>query len=207
MYYLLFVLVNLLGAMSPGPDFAIVTRYALKGSRVAAFRVTLGIAAALIIHVSYCLLGAAVFLQNSPKLFLAIQLLGALYLGYLGVKMLQEKDVEAVKLDAIKSTQAFWEGFLTNLLNPKATLFILSLLSQFVTPETSTIQKLIYGLTIPTVALGWFLFLSAALTHPQIYKKIQNYQVAFVRLMGSLLVGLCLFISVEALGNLIKSIS
>jgi threonine/homoserine/homoserine lactone efflux protein len=202
MSYFFFLLVNLLGVMSPGPDFAIVTRYALKGSRKAALEVTLGISTALIIHITYCLLGAAVFLQKSPHLFLALQILGALYLGYLGAGMLSQQAQKPSNDEEIPSTQAFWEGFWTNLLNPKATLFILSLLSQFVTPETSTFLKLIYGATIPLVAFAWFGLLSITLTHARVYSILEQYQGAFVRLMGILLIGLSCWIVVTGLRNL-----
>lgn len=198
MNFLLFVLLNLLAAMSPGPDFAIVTRYAIKGSRAEALRVSLGISIALVIQSSCCLLGAAVFLQNSPNLFCVIQLLGAFYLSYLGIKMLREKSSAFKEVVDIKGSKAFFEGFLTNLLNPKAILFILSLLSQFVSSETSLKMKLIYGATLPLTALIWFSFLSIALTRPKVLEQIQKYQRVFTRLMGSLLILLSLCIVFES---------
>lgn len=207
MSYLFFVLLNLLGAMSPGPDFAIITRYALKGNRKEALKVSLGISIALIIQVSYCLLGVAVFLQDSPRLFCSLQVVGALYLLYLGIKMLQERAVvilSSSKNEENGDSKAFLQGFFTNLLNPKATLFILSLLSQFVSFDASWMQKLLYGVTIPFVAFGWFSFLSLALTHPKIYENLQSHQLVFIRLMGGLLIGLSLFIGYEALAQLAK---
>ena len=95
---LAFASINLLGVISPGPDFAIVTHYGLRGSRKAALLATLGITTALLIHVLYCIFGVAWFLQNSPILFRSIQLLGASYLGYLGIRMLiHSKKEEAPK--------------------------------------------------------------------------------------------------------------
>jgi threonine/homoserine/homoserine lactone efflux protein len=204
MNLLLFVFLNLLGAMSPGPDFAIVTRYAIKGSRKEALKVSLGITCALVVHVTYCLLGVAFFLQNSPSLFFSIQLFGALYLSYLGIKMMGEKPSLVKESFNVKGSKAFFEGFLTNLLNPKATLFILSLLSQFVSFDTSWKTKLVYGATLPLTAWLWFSFLSLALTHPKILERIQSYQHLFTRLMGSLLILLSLCIVVESSIHLMK---
>lgn len=207
MNVLLFVLLNLLGAMSPGPDFAIVTRYALKGSRLAALRVTLGISLALIVHATYCLLGAAVFLQTSPVLFLSLQLLGALYLGYLGFKMIREKPVSKMNLEEVDCSKAFWEGFFTNLLNPKATLFILSLLTQFISSDSSLVLKLIYGATLPLVGFVWFGFLSVVLTHHRILGSLQGYQHVFARIMGCFLMGLCFSIGFQASQVALKKFS
>ena len=184
-----FVFLNLLGAMSPGPDFAIVARYGLSGSRRSALLATLGIGAALLIHVSYCLLGIAILVQNTPRLFHSIQTGGALYLGYLGIMLILSKG--GGKLEGKRGhRKAFADGFLTNLLNPKATLFLLSLFAEFVPAETSLGAKAAYGAAIPLIAVGWFSFLSCFLTHPRFLSHLQRYQILFMRTMGALLIGL-----------------
>jgi RhtB (resistance to homoserine/threonine) family protein len=186
---LAFVSVSLLGAMSPGPDFAIVTHYSLKGSRRAALLATMGITAAILIHVLYCVLGVAWFLQNSPILFRCMQLLGALYLGYLGIRLLKApKETGESQRNANVSDKAFMTGFLTNLLNPKATLFLLSLFTQFITPETSIGMKVSFGITIPLVTILWFSLLSILITHPSFLPYLQRYQRRFSVMMGCILI-------------------
>ncbi len=69
-----FASINLLGAMSPCPDFAIVVRYGLTGSRSAAILCSAGIAAALIVHVLYCIFGIVILIQKSKVLFLTLHL-------------------------------------------------------------------------------------------------------------------------------------
>jgi threonine/homoserine/homoserine lactone efflux protein len=128
--YFAFAFFNLLGLISPGPDFAIVTHYGMKGSRKAAFLVSLGITTAVLVHVLYCILGIAIFLQNSPLLFHGLQLVGAGYLGYVGLQILCPKNETVLGEKKAVSCGAFRTGFLTNLLNPKATLFFLSLFSR-----------------------------------------------------------------------------
>lgn len=188
-----FAFVNLLGAMSPGPDFAIVTRYGLSGSRKASMYASLGIATALVVHVTYCLLGVAVLLQTSPALFTAIRVCGSLYLGYLGIKMFfpGEKQ-QAVSPDIHR--KAFTNGFLVNLLNPKATLFLMGLFTQFITPETSEWMQIAYGASVPLVALGWFSFLSYLLTHPKFLPHLQKYQRGFSLVMGAMLIVLAMIV-------------
>lgn len=191
---LIFAFINLLGAMSPGPDFAIVTRFGLTGSRRSAYLASLGIATALIIHVLYCLLGVAVFIKSSPALFRTIQVIGALYLGFLGIRLIFEKKKPTTEQQPSQDRNAFFSGFLTNILNPKATLFLLSLFTQFITPQTSIWQKIAFGITAPLVALLWFLLLSYLLTHSLIYPRLQKYQRGFGIVMGCILVLLSLYI-------------
>jgi len=190
---LAFIGINLLGAISPGPDFAIVTHYGMKGSRRAALLATLGITAALLIHVLYCVLGVAWFLQSSPILFRSLQLLGAGYLGYLGVRIIasSKTKVEPSKAENL-SRGAFRTGFLTNLLNPKATLFLLSLFSQFISPETTVSMKIAFGLSIPIVSIAWFSFLSFCITHPSFLPYFQKHQRTFSIIMGGLLIVLAI---------------
>jgi len=195
---LTFAFINLMGTMSPGPDFAMVTRYGLTGSRKAALLATCGISTALLIHISYCLLGIAYLLQESPHLFFLLQLCGSLYLGYLGIRLILPCKTEQ-QPEKIQKHRPFFTGFMTNLLNPKATLFILSLFSQFVTPEMPFSLKLIYASLIPLTALGWFSLLSVLLTHRHFLSTLQRYQRHFIRTMGALLLLLSLSILLSAL--------
>ncbi len=194
--FLAFTCINFLGMISPGPDFAIVSRYGILGSRKAAILASLGITTALFIHVSYCLLGVAVFLKGSPFLLHTIQTLGACYLGYLGIKMILERKTTIEHEEALSSLhkKAFLRGFLTNLLNPKATFFLLSLFTQFVSNTTPFYLKAAYAATIPLSALGWFCFLAYALTHPSVYTKIKHYQKTFTLVMGLLLICLACYV-------------
>ena len=189
-----FIFINLLGVMSPGPDFAIVTRYALTGSRRSAYFSCLGIASALLIHVFYCLIGVAVFLKGSPALFRTIQVIGAIYLGYLGIRLVFEKKNPSKSEQQPRRKSAFFAGFLTNLLNPKATLFLLSLFTQFITTETPLWQKVAYGIVVPLTALSWFVFLSFLLTHSAIYPRLKHYQKSFTIVMGSVLILLSVYV-------------
>jgi threonine/homoserine/homoserine lactone efflux protein len=178
--------IALLGAMSPGPDFAIVTRFALSGSRQSAILAALGVALAILVHVTYCALGIATLLVESPLLFRAIQIAGSLYLGYLGIKLLlpsKEGQLNAT----LPHRQAFKEGFLCNLLNPKATLFIFGVFTQFATPHMPLYILFIYGLIISIVALGWFCTLSYLITHPLFKDHFAQWQSPIMKGMGLLL--------------------
>ena len=184
-----FALINLLGAMSPGPDFAIVVRYGLSGSRRTAILAAAGVCSALVIHVLYCLFGLVLVLKHHPWVFSFIQSFGALYLLYLGVRLLWPSQSTATEPNKKRIGQnPFVVGFLTNALNPKASLFLLSLFAEFITPDLPMWSKIVYGATVPVVAFGWFAFLSMMLTHRRFLPHLQKYQVFFLKAMGCILI-------------------
>ncbi len=187
--------ISLLGAMSPGPDFAIVTKHALSGSRKAAIFASLGVAAALCVHVGYCSFGVALLLKESAILFRTIQIIGSCYLAYLGILLLFQSHTENADTTSIEK-KAFFSGFLTNLLNPKATLFILSIYTQFITPDTSFFLRSFYGLTIVLISLIWFCCLSFFITHPQFQPRFSRFQTILSKVMGIVLLLLALSVIV-----------
>ena len=120
---------TLFSAMLPGPDFAIVTKNTLLHSRRSGIFTSFGIGSAILIHMTYCALGLAIVIYNSIILFNIIKYIGSAYLIYLGITSLLSKVPEKIltKENKIKKADlsgfiSFRQGFLCNLLNPKATL-------------------------------------------------------------------------------------
>lgn len=191
--YLAFLLICLLGAMSPGADFAVVTRFAITGSRNSALLASCGVGCALCIHVIYCLLGIGLFIQSSPVIFKSMQIIGSIYLGYLGIKLLWTKNIENQTV-APQKKGAFLAGFTTNLLNPKATLFVLSLFTQVLSSSSSKFSAAFYGISMAIITMGWFSFVSLMMTTKKILHKFQTYQLLLSKFMGLCLLGLAFFI-------------
>lgn len=104
-----------------------------------AFHSVLGNVAAGFIQVPAVVLGLASVLQAFPTLFLAIKAAGGLYLGYLGIKAIlrcaRDADISLAARPG-DARDAFWQGFMTNLLNPKVLLFMIAFLPQFTTRTT-----------------------------------------------------------------------
>jgi len=179
--------------MSSGPDFAIVTRHALTGSRRSALLASFGVTVAILVHVTYCVLGLAVILAESPLLFRFVQIGGALYLAYLGVRLLIESRKKiSSSAPETRPGKAFMSGFLTNLLNPKATLFLLSIFTRFLAPGTPVFVEVGYGLTVSLISFAWFGFLSFLITHPRFRPSFNRFQTVLMRGMGIILLILAL---------------
>lgn len=184
--------VGLLGAMSPGPDFFMVMRNSLKYSRKVGVFTAIGIAFGLTIHIAYSLLGIGYIISKSILFYSIIKYLGAAYLIYIGYKSLRVKPYSLgtkVKKSSksISLLSAFKIGFLTNVLNAKATIFFLSVFTQVIDPVTPLIIQAIYGIEIAVMALLWFLVISFIFSHKILKQKVLAIQHYIERVMGAVL--------------------
>jgi threonine/homoserine/homoserine lactone efflux protein len=136
----LFILSGLLLNITPGPDTAyIVGRSVQMGWRGGA-AAALGISTGCLVHVFAAALGLSALLAASSIAFTALKWIGAAYLCYIGIKMLLSRphtpsDRAMAAGVAIPLRQVFWQGAMTNALNPKVALFFLAFLPQFVAAE------------------------------------------------------------------------
>lgn len=159
-------------AVAPGPDFFMVLRNSLMRGRLAGVMTALGIGSALVVHVVYSVLGLALVIASSPAVFSLIRVCGALYLLYIAGRGLLNRqsalpDVR-VQTQPRRSTDSplrgWREGFWCNLLNPKAALFFLSIFSQFMTPDTPSSLRWVYGAEVIVIVTAWFVLLALCLS-------------------------------------------
>ena len=186
-------LLNLLAAISPGPDFVMVVRNSLTYSRRSGIFTSLGISLALGIHLFYCAAGIGYLISTSVVLFTMIKLLGAGYLIYMGVGSMMAKrsklDLTATHSEFdLTRFQAFRIGFLTNVLNPKATLFFLSLFTLVIGNSTPLYIILTISFIIIGTALSWFAIVSVFLTRQEIQRIFLKYEKEINRILGGFLV-------------------
>ena len=108
--------ITVLAVVSPGPDFAMVTRNSYSFGRKNGLTAALGIACGVQVHVFYTVFGIAVIITHSPILFISMKMLGAGYLIYLGIKSLMNAGALTIgEADGRESTawKAFRTGFFT----------------------------------------------------------------------------------------------
>lgn len=199
-----FVLVCLLGAMAPGPDFVVVTRSAILGGRKAGIAAGLGIALGVFVWVVAIALGVAAILTASAVAFTVVKLIGAAYLIFLGVKAwlaVRRGDYSEIKekaAPAMSPPMAFRHGLLTNLLNPKVAVFFLALLPQFLPHTASTAQTLQLAVLATTVTIVWFFVLAALVGSLRRFFTAGKVRRAMDAVMGTLLVGLGIRVAVQS---------
>ena len=187
--------VHLLAVASPGPDFAIVLKHSISFGRRAAIITSIGVGVGILIHVGYSLLGIGILIKTTPVLFQLFSYIAAAYLLYLGwgaIKSPAPKHLNNVELEKtvqiISDNKAFMVGFLTNGLNPKATLFFLSVFAVAVSPDTPNAIKLGYGLYLAVATGIWFCVLSLFLSSKKVTQFIGKKGYWFDRVMGVVLI-------------------
>lgn len=155
---LAFVGVVALGAMSPGPDFAVVLRRAATGGRRSGMAAAAGVAAGVFVWALAAAAGIAALLSVLPAVLTAIRILGAGYLLYLGCKALRAAGTGAEPPAAVAGTgrAAFRDGLLCNALNPKAAVFFVALLPQFLPARPGPVDALVLSLIAVGITLAWF---------------------------------------------------
>jgi len=147
MEFLTVALVHLLAVASPGPDFALVVRESVTAGQRNGSWTALGVGSGILLHVAYSLLGIGLIVSQSIVLFNLFKWLAAAYLIYLGVQALRARPAVVTDLAAgapvaaRSARRAFVTGFITNGLNPKATLFFLSLFTVVIDPHTPLVVQ------------------------------------------------------------------
>ncbi len=207
--FLLVAGIHWLAVMSPGPDFAMVMRNSLLYSRRTGLLAAAGLAIGILLHVAYSLLGIGLLISKSILLFNTVKFLGAAYLIYIGVKSLvSKKDIDIHSLESDVPTvsnqqelgvvQALKLGFLTNALNPKATLFFLALFTQVISPNTSAGIKILYGVEMSMATFLWFSIVALVLTHSRVNQAFSGLKHHLERLFGIILIALGLKVALES---------
>jgi threonine/homoserine/homoserine lactone efflux protein len=150
----------------PGPDTAFVLGQTLARGRRAGWAATLGIYAGASVHIALAAAGVSAVVAASPALFDALRLAGAGYLLWLGIGALRAAFGRASMglRAAPPARRAFLHGMLTNLLNPKVTMFFLAFLPQFVDPARGPVwlQMLLLGPLLPLLSVPFFAVVIAA---------------------------------------------
>ncbi|MET8870714.1 LysE family translocator [Nocardia sp. NPDC004604] len=195
--------VMLVGSMSPGPDFVIVTRNAAVSGRRVGVASAVGIALGVFVWSMVTAVGVAGVLAASAVTFTVLKLIGAGYLAVLGLRALLaarrgDYPVEMPELKSHGTVHAFRQGLLCNLLNPKVAVFFIALLPQFLPAEPSTLDTLESGIVTATVCLAWFSLLAVgvgALRHVLDRRSVRR---AIDATMGTFMVALGIRIAVQS---------
>jgi RhtB (resistance to homoserine/threonine) family protein len=159
----LFLLAGALLNITPGPDMALVIARSTRDGTRAGTLAALGIGAGAFVHIAAAAVGLSALILTSALAFSILKWLGALYLIYLGIQMLRSSREDAGHAPALPHPHstafgnAFLQGVLTNMLNPKVAMFFLAFLPQFVDPSTpsKTTAFITLGLLFNAMGTAW----------------------------------------------------
>lgn len=202
--FITIAVIHLLAVASPGPDFIVVTKNSLSYSRRVGVYTALGVALGIAVHVSYCLLGIALIISQSVIVFSIIKYIGAAYLIWIGYKGLRAKAKPEVGIDVEKNEKkdlsirsAIKSGFLVNVLNPKATLFLLAVFTQVIDPETPKFVQTLYGLEMIIATFAWFALVSFVFSNRLMKQKISRFSHWIDRVGGAVMLTLGIKVAVS----------
>lgn len=157
--YLLFVGASIVLCIVPGPDMIFLLGRTVAQGRKAGIIAALGINAGAYVHLLAAALGISAILATSALAFTILKWVGAAYLIYLGLKILISKQsalvIDSEKTATTKNTAIFWQGFLSDVLNPKVAIFFLAFLPQFVDAQSSNrlLNIILLGCTVNVIAI------------------------------------------------------
>jgi len=185
--------------IAPGADTMLVIRNVLRGGRRDGMVTAFGICAGLFVHATLSACGVSMLLMHSATAFHLVKLAGACYLVWLGVQSLRRAvrmphppdSVEEVEpTGGITPQQCFLEGLLSNVLNPKAAVFYLAFLPQFIGPTEPVLTKSLLLAGIHYVeGILWFVTLSIMLDHTRRFLLKSMVRRWLDGLCGTMLVG------------------
>ena len=121
------IIIHLLGVMSPGPDFLLVLKQSFSEGRKSALYTSIGIGLGILVHVILCVFGLGILISNTERIYGFLLALGSIFIIYLGIQSLLDDKISLINVkknkDSFQQSNSLIKGFLTNILNPKATLF------------------------------------------------------------------------------------
>ena len=181
----------ILGATSPGPSLAVVLRNTMMGGRSRGLACAVGHGIGFGFYAISVVFGLVALMENNPNLFTLMQILGGLFLLYLGVEIIRSEEKEIVHSEGKR--EGFVEGFFIAFLNPKIAVFMLAVLSSVLDPSMSSDTKWIIagmGMTIDTV---WYVLVALVLSNSSMLTKIEKNQRLLNLMTGVLMIGLAMW--------------
>lgn len=193
--FALFIGVSWALIISPGPDMIYVITRGMAHGRRAGVLSAVGVVCGILVHTTAAALGLTLILRTSAFAFLFVKFVGAAYLLYLGIQAWREKSTFRLQSSPAVTTSSslFWQGVLSNVLNPKIAIFFLAFLPQFVDRGGTEIagQMLFLGLTFACFGLCFLLvvgYSSGSIGRWLTYRP--QYAQLFQRIAAGILIGL-----------------
>ncbi len=207
-YWLLFFSAAFAINISPGPDMIYILSKTIAEGRKIGIATSIGVWSGALVHVLAAALGLSAILATSAITFSVVKYVGAAYLVYLGIQALRSKgetfDIATNRGAQITVWKAFRQGALVDILNPKAAIFFMAFLPQFIRPELghNSAQIFMLGVLVIVVAIPVELFVVLTADRTTNYfRKNRRFSIWLDRVSGSVLIGLGLRLALAENNN------
>jgi threonine/homoserine/homoserine lactone efflux protein len=183
---------------TPGPDTALIIRNALASGPRASTMSALGVAVGILAWAAAATLGVGVLLERSSTAFTILELAGAAYLAYLGLRSLFQRETPHTggarrarpELPTRWGAQAWGQGLFSNLLNPKTGAFFVTVMPQFIVPGDPAIRLVLMVAAFELMLLAWLIaygHVVSRLGRSGLGSRVRHFMT---RLTGVVLIGL-----------------
>lgn len=195
-----FILAVSILAISPGPDNIFVLMQSVVHGKKYGLATVIGLMTGCIIHTTFVAVGVSAIIKENNSIFLAIKILGTIYLLYLAYKVFTSSSEISMNTEKIQKKtpfQLFKIGFIMNVLNPKVTIFFLALFPGFLFSESLSISLQFYILGALFILVSFVVFLSIAILGGAISEKIKKSKKIVIWLQWMqvcVFVGIAIFI-------------
>ncbi|MDM2772773.1 LysE family translocator [Citrobacter sp. Cpo126] len=184
-------LAHFVALLSPGPDFFLLVGYAARYRMRSSAGLCVGIAFGNGLYVLLAIIGWGI-LRQLPLLFTFIELLGALYLLWIGSLLVRSRPQTLTGTDAQSTCPGFGKQILlglgSSLLNPKNALFYLALMTALLGPSVTLLQQTMSGIWMTSVVLCWDLLIVMFIGLPQIQRRLSRGILWVERIAGGVLI-------------------
>ncbi|QQA77568.1 LysE family translocator [Pectobacterium parmentieri] len=172
-------LAHFVALLSPGPDFFLLTAYAIRYRLRGSAGICLGIALGNGIYILLAAIGWA-GIQHSPMLFTAIELAGAAYLIWIGYQLLKSRSIPSFQAETSSNRcptlrKQILLGLGSALLNPKNMLFYISLMTSILGQNVTPSQHVVSGSWMFSVVLVWDLLIAALIASPRVQQRLTRW--------------------------------
>jgi threonine efflux protein len=201
---------HFLALLSPGPDFLLIVKSAIKNGTKNSVGVAAGIASANAVYIALCLIGVGAILASSLMIMVTLKIAGGLFLTYIAYMALKAKreDYRAIAqtiIDNKNNSSSFFKefltGFMSGILNPKNLLFYISLFTVVLTKDVNLFFKIFLGIWMTSVVFLWDVFVIVLLSKNTVRQKFSKVAFYIDKFTGLILGGIGLSIVKSAISN------
>ena len=193
-FWIQFVSICIVGAMSPGPSMALIIRNSIKYGRVSGVLSAIGHAIGIGIYASISVVGLQLILINNIFVFNTIQFCGSIFLLILGILFLKNSGEKLSLEDDQKHLNSFIQGFAISILNPKILIWFTAIFSQFIEVSSSSMTKLTMVFMASTIDGLWYIIVTIIVTGFGLKTFLENNTKTIQNISGIFLIFISLII-------------
>ena len=194
LFWVQFVAICLIGAMSPGPSMALIIRNSIKYGRISGILFSLGHAIGIGIYATVSILGLQFILINNLFLFNAIQFCGSVFLLILGMLFLRDTAHNLSLENEQKNVNSFMQGFAISILNPKILIWFAAIFSQFIEISSTNFVKLAMVLIASSIDGLWYIILTIVVTGFGLKQFLEHNTNIIQKISGVVLISISIII-------------